>query len=83
MTTLAHRVAAAHGGDGRLRRSERRCERVVREAMDALREQLPDERAYMPRCDEDALVRLGMKRAVVAPVVRSVPGPGELVVSKS
>jgi len=51
--------------------------------MDALREQLPDERAYMPRCDEDALVRLGMKRAVVAPVVRSVPGPGELVVSKS
>jgi len=38
--------------------------------MDALREQLPDERAYMPRCDEDALVRLGMKRAVVAPVVR-------------
>ena len=39
---------------------------AVTEAMGALVPELPDERAYMPRCSEEVLVRLGMKRGTTS-----------------
>lgn len=69
VTPLAHSVGRAHGGNGHRRRSKRRCKQVVREAMEALCKRLPEERAYMPCCNENVLVGLGMKFATVAPVL--------------
>ena len=53
VTDLAHRVGDAHAA------------KDVKAAMAALLRELPYERAYLPHCEYDTLVRLGMRRQEV------------------
>ena len=57
VTALSRAVGEAHGIQNAT---------AMNETMAALGPELPDERAYMPRCSEEVLVGLGMKRGATS-----------------
>mmetsp|Transcript_34308 Transcript_34308/g.79305 ORF Transcript_34308/g.79305 Transcript_34308/m.79305 type:complete len:146 (-) Transcript_34308:35-472(-) len=57
VTALSRAVGEAHGIKNAT---------AMNETMAALGPELPDERAYMPRCSEEVLVGLGMKRGATS-----------------